>query len=98
MIFWLARPRRIRGRRALGSCDLSKVKRQGKVNLGSSLVYFGHRSDPGIVRDLRLVALCHTRTGGSALTTKQLRSGLKGLSPPAVYPAILWCMRQTKAI
>ena len=74
------------------------VKDQGKVNLGSSLVYFGHRSDPGTVRDLRLVALRRTRTGGSALTTKQLRSEPTGLSPLAVYPAILWSTRQTKAI
>ena len=83
---------------SFGLCGLSKVKGQGKVNLASSLVYFRHRSDAGTVRDLRLVVLRRTRIGGSTLTTKQLRSGPIGLSPPTVYPAILWSTRETKAI
>jgi hypothetical protein len=82
----------------LGSVVLSKDNDQGKVNLGLSVVHFGHRSDPGTVRDLQLLSLRHTQTGGTTLTTKQLRSGPTRLSPPTVYQAILWSMRQTKVI
>ena len=66
-IFWLAKPRRTRSRIASDSVVYLRLRiKIGKLRL--SLVYFGHRSDPGTVRVLRLVALRHTRTGGSALT------------------------------
>jgi len=51
-------------------------------------VYFRHRSDPGLSRNIRYRSMSNPGRGECTNHADCLRSGRTGLSPPAVYPTM----------
>ena len=62
-----------------------------RIKVGYALllfIYFGHRFDPGLPRNIRYRSMSNPGQGECTKHAYCLRSGRTGLSPPAVYPKI----------
>ena len=62
-----------------------------RIKVGYTLllfVYFGHRFDPGLPRNIQYRSMSYPGGGECTNHTDCLHSGRTGMSPPAVYPTI----------
>ena len=62
-----------------------------RIKVGYALllfVYFGHRFDPGLSRNIRYRSMMNLGRGECTNHADYLRSERTGLSPPAVYPTM----------